>query len=193
MIVRVHSFLFIILFAPLLIAGCAQNPQPLGRAVPDLRYDHLEPYTVRGGAVQIRQGYRLNDQTKAAFQDFQKSPDMVLMDYAYQRFLTQGRPVAMVFNIEKLSMRKLSDKENIIGFLSGAAADSYILDLFISLSPVKGDGTLSDPYTIKLQRRLDIPSQSSLAEREFRQFEFIEKIIHDLDRAITTIVTEKLW
>ena len=77
-----------------------------------------------------------------------------------------------------------------IGILSGSAAEYYTLDLFVTLSPIQQDGRLSDPYTIKIKRELLLPDNLSLAENEFRQFEFLEKVIQDIDKTLATFMPQ---
>jgi len=43
-----------------------------------------------------------------------------------------------------------------------------------------------------LKRRLSIAQNESLATREFRQFEMLEKAISDLDHSVTHMVKNKM-
>lgn len=88
--------------------------------------------------------------------------------------------------------QKKSDDENIIGFLSGAAENAYLLDIYITMSPVTQNGSLTKPFTIAMKRELFLPQRISLAEREMRQFEFLEKAIVDIDAVVTKFVQERM-
>jgi hypothetical protein len=174
------------------VGACAQNSNPMGKPLPDLSYTHLMPYTPYGGAVELRQSAVLSPQTITTMQSMILSPEMLLKRYAASRFTTKQKapslPVRAVFDVQQLSLTKREDGDNMIGILSGAAAEYYTLNLFIALSPVQADGRLNAPYTIKIKRELLLPDNLSLAENEFRQFEFIEKIIQDIDKTLATFI-----
>lgn len=116
--------------------------------------------------------------------------------YANSRFETQERapqkPIKLVFDIQKASIIKQSDEENLVGFLSGAAENYYLLDVKLALFPLNARGEKLEPFTIKLKRELFLPQRISLAEREFRQFEFLEKVMIDIDRTITEFYNARM-
>lgn len=181
-----HNFVFLLLI--LFLTGCAYSEHPMGKPLPKLTYDHLLPYKPYGGAVLVRQSAVIGSIDKKNMEEIIARPDRLINVYAQKRFATQGLPVRSVFDVQRISFKKKSDEENIIGVLSGAAADYYTLDLFITLSPVRKNGSTTKPYTIELKRELLIPDNASVAEREMRQFEFLEKIISDVDGAVTQFV-----
>lgn len=183
--IRAIHLLFLTMF--LILGGCSSPSHPEGKPLPTLTYSHLSPYSPYGGAVEVRQSALLSVATQTTIKQFVMAPDALIKRYAENRFLTSGAPVRSIFDIEKLSLKKKTDADNIMGILSGAAADYYTMDLAIGIYPVY-DGRLSDPYTIKIKRELLIPDQSSLAEKEVRQFEFLESIISDIDKTITTFI-----
>lgn len=172
-----------------MLAGCGSTSHPMGKPLPTLSYSHLEPYSPYQGSVDIRQSAQLTPKTKQALEQFVLMPDLLIKQYASKRFLTPqtapNRPVKAVFDIQKLAFSKKTDADNVVGILSGAAADYYTMDLLIALHPVAPDGRLTQPYTIKIKRELLIPDQTSLAQKEVRQFEFLEKVISDIDKTIT--------
>ena len=181
---------------PLLLVGCAETPKPMGMPLPDISYDHLNPYTVRGGRVDIRQSYKPDETTKAIAKEFPIAPDLLLRRYAYNRFVTESLPVQMVFNIEKASLTKeiydANTVSNVTGFFTGAAQDVYGLDVSLSLFIIDKQGHLQKPFKVGLKREALIRQNLSLAEKEFRLFEFLEQSMSDIDRAIVDIVTQKL-
>ncbi|HPD83280.1 MAG: hypothetical protein R3D88_07080 [Alphaproteobacteria bacterium] len=182
-----------VLFLALFVGACTHQKNPMGKPLPDLTYDYLIPYSPYNGSVIIRQSAVLDPRTKQASQGFIKAPDKLIQRYAKQRFVTQDNhpelPVRSIFDVQRLSFYKKSDEENIIGILSGAAADYYTLDLHITLSVVQSNGQLGRPYEIKLKRELLIPDNTSLAEKEILQFEFLEKVMTSIDEVITTFMS----
>lgn len=176
----------------LLVMGCSQNPQPLGKPLPQLTYAHLNAYKPFGGGVEVRQSYVADAQTIKTAKEFPIMPDALLGKYAFHRFDRYQRPIKLIFDIKQSSLIKKADEDNLVGFLSGAAEDYYTLQVAIAMSPVRGDGSLSDPFTINLKRELYLPQRLSLAEREFRQFEFLEQIIIDIDRVVTQLYEQRM-
>lgn len=185
-----HPLSLMAMMVALSLGACSTQSAPMGKPIPNLTFTHLQPYKPYNAAVRIQQSAVLGAQTQEALRYFVIKPDQLIRDYAHGRFLDEaegiGLPIKTVFDVKSLSLRKKSDADNVVGILSGAAADYYTLLLLVTMSPVQEDGQLSDPYTIKITRELLIPDQASLAEKEIRQFEFMEKVIGDIDRTITT-------
>lgn len=164
----------------------------MGKPLPQLDYSHLQPFSPYGGNVEVRQSAKISQRTQEALYNFILSPSFLIKNYASHRFSTKerapDRPFRTVFDIQKLTLIKKTEDENLMGILSGAAADYYTLDLLIALYPVALDGRLTQPYTIKIKRELLVQDQLSLAEKEFRQFEFLEKIIADIDKTVVSFI-----
>lgn len=187
---HLNTSLFILLL--LCLTGCSYNPQPRGKPLPNLTYEHLNPYAAYGGATQIHQSFKPTEKMDEAISEFPVPPGILLERYASRRFVTQGTQPKMIFNIERAAITKKSDEENIIGFLSGAAENAYLLDIYITMSPVAKDGKLTKPFTISMKRELFLPQRISLADKEMRQFEFLEKAIVDIDAVVSKFVTERM-
>ena len=174
----------------LCIAACSSVDTPMGKPLPELTYSNLNPYSVFGGSVLVRESHKEN--AVAQTQNFVIAPDALLHRYAMNRFFTEGGPQKMVFDIRKASVKHDVKETGVMGFVSGSDKDIYYLDILIAMSVVKLDGSLNKPYTITIQRELEVSQNASIAEREFAQFEFLEKAMTDIDRAVTEIVTNKL-
>ena len=174
----------------LLISACGSIDAPMGKPLPELTYSNLNPYSVFGGSVIIREGYKEKQLHQNV--DFVMPPGDLLGKYARNRFYTEGVPQKMVFDIRKAKVEHKTQDSGMMGFISGADKDLYYLDILLVMSVLKSDGSLNKPYTISVQRKLEVPQNASIAEREFAQFEFLEKAMSDIDRAVTEIVVEKL-
>lgn len=176
----------------LVLSACAQNPQPLGKPLPELTYEHLNAYRPYGGGVTVKQSYQADVKTMEVVKEFPVAPNILLQKYASHRFDTYQRPIKLIFDVRKAVLTKKSDEDNLVGFLSGAAENSYLLDVFITMTPVDNGQGISEPFTIKLKRELFLPQRLSIAEREFRQFEFLEQVIIDIDKVVTEFVTARM-
>ena len=189
-----HLHKIIMLLLVLVVGACSQTQHPMGKPLPQLSYTHLMPYKPYGGAVKLRQSAELSEQSVVNMASFVLSPDILISRYASSRFATQNDapslPVRSVFDLQKLSLVKKTDGDNMIGILSGSAADYYTLELFIVLTPIQPNGSFGEPYTIRIKRELLLPDNLSLAETEFRQFEFLEKIIQDIDKTLAGFIEQ---
>ncbi len=177
---------FITLSIACLLAGCSSSPNPMGKPLPSFDYSALTPYTVQKGRVEVRKNY--TEYERPAQASFIRSPELTLENYALSRFDLVTGVRHMVFDVQKLSMTKTTQKLKYFDSLFGNERDVYSFNLFITMIPVANDGTARTPYTINMDRTLTLPPDLSISEREFRQFEFLEKIMSDLDKAVTQIV-----
>ncbi len=182
----------IVLVGLLFLIGCGHSDHPMGKPLPKLSYDHLTPYSIHGGGVIIQQSFVPDEQTKISAAEFPIAPDRLIQRYANKRFITGSVPKKLIFDIQEASLTKAADDNNIVGFLSGFSEDYYKLTIFIAMTPIRADKQRVEPFTIKLSRELSIPQNASLAERDFRKFEFLEKSIIDIDRVVSDMVTNKM-
>jgi len=180
-----HLPKYLLIGTVLLLTACTQNPQPLGKPLPVLTYQHLNAYKPYGGGVMVQQTYEETKKSLKVANEFPIQPTTLLQKYAHSRFDRYQRPIKLIFNVQKAALKKKSDTDNIIGFLSGAAENYYLLDVFITLTPIDNGHIASEPFTIDLKRELYLPQRLSLAEREFRQFEFLEQAMSDIDKVVT--------
>jgi hypothetical protein len=176
-----------------MLVACSHHPSPRGKPLPDLNYDYLNPYLVFDGRVDVRQSFKADDHTAQAVKNFVIAPDKLLQRYGLNRFVVKGSlPVRMVFDLRRATLRQRFVEKNPVGFLTGANAEFYTLDILIALSEVTPTGQKKAPYTISLIRELRLAENLSLSEREFRQFEFLEKVMRDIDRAVNDILKNKM-
>ena len=180
-----------LLLSVLLIVGCSQNPQPLGKPVPDITYTHLQPYSVRGGSVAVRQSYVPTATEQQVIDNFVIAPDILLKRYAQNRFITAGKPMHLSFDIKKASLKKTVHRAAGVENLFGGGEDIYQAHIIVLLTPTKISGLNPRPYIIELHKTLFLSHNLSLAETEFRQFEFLETVMEDIDRGVIKIITGK--
>ena len=187
---RLNNILLLIVLCA--VTSCSHQNSPMGKPLPKLAYGHLTPYTIHGGSVVIQQSFRPTQQMEILEATLPIAPDMLIQQYANKRFVTSGAAPKLVFDIQNAAVRKEADEENLVGFLSGMSEDYYRLNVFITMTPIRTDGHRAAPFTVKLKRELFIPQNASVAEREFRQFELLEKMIIDIDGTVTDIVNNKM-
>lgn len=174
------------------VVACTHNPHPLGKPLPNLTYDNLTPYNIQGGSVIIKQSFQPTPKMQEIANKFPVAPDILIKRYASKRFVTTGVPAKLIFDIQNAALRKISDEDNLVGFLSGASEDAYELNIMVAMTPIRQDGQQAKPFTIKVTRHIYMQQNSSLAEREFRQFEMLEKAIKKMDETVTDMVQNKM-
>ncbi len=177
-----------------LLMGCTLNSNPKGMPLPNLDFSYIEPYRVFNGAVEIKQDFSPNAKTNEALRSFVTAPHVIINDYAQNRFVTakENLPVRMVLNIEKADVLKTTMNQGMIGFLTGDNQDAYHLDILITLAEIDLNGRIKEPYHISISRKISLSENLTLAERDFHQFEFLEKMMRDLDKAVNKILFKKM-
>jgi len=177
--------------AVIILMGCSHNPQPLGKPLPKLTYAHLNPMAVHSGTVRIQQSFRPTRKQQDTLNQFALAPSEVLKNYANKRFLRSrdtGHEEKLIFDVQDASVIKVSDEESLVGFLSGDAEDVFVIDVLIHMTPVRNDGQRAAPFKVAHKQQLSLSQNISLAERQFRQFEAIEKMMSAIDKRIIEMI-----
>jgi len=170
------------------VVGCSSNPAPMGKPLPNFDYSALTPYTIQQGYVEVRNSYLQYERPTQA--DFVRSPDVTVQNYALQRFNRQKGMKRMVFDVQKLSLTKEIKDLKYFDSMFGDQKEIYKFNLFVAMIPINEQGQAGKPYTVTMDREMTLTPDHSIAAREFRQFEFLEKAMSDLDGAVTDIVAK---
>ncbi len=200
----IYKIIFVLSFS-FLCVGCTKSSHPLGKPTPDISYMHLHPYQVRGGGVEIRQRYVPSEEEATVAQYFPLELDALLRRYAQGRFVlfyppktvsklaldsSLNVPLRAIFMIEKAALTKIKKSGTLEGFFG---SDTYKGHIVVSLTPVGDGGEREEkPHVIDLVKTIDLPHSLSLSEREFRQFEFLEAMMKDIDSGVIQLVQGKL-
>jgi len=177
-----------LLIAVLFVTACTSSPSPMGKPLPSFDYSALTPYTIQQGYVEVRNSYLQYERPTQA--DFIRSPDVTVQNYTSQRFNRQKGMKRMVFDVQKLSLTKEIKDLKYFDSMFGDQKEIYKLNLFVAMIPISEAGQAGKPYTITMNREMTLTPDHSIAAREFRQFEFLEKAMSDLDAAVTDIVAK---
>lgn len=172
----------------LAVSACTSTPSPMGKPLPHFDYSALNPYFIRQGHAEIKESYL---QYKRPNQpDFVRSPEITFNNYAYNRFDTKAGKRRLVFDIQRLNLIRSKQELKYFESLFGDQKDVYMLDFVVAMVPVDSAGKTYAAYTISFKKRLVLTPDMSVAEREFRQFEFLETVMSTLDKGVTEIVTK---
>ncbi len=186
-----HKFYQSLLLLCLFLApACTRPYAPLGKPVPSFSYNHLGEMRAHNGAVRVE---RSNVQSAHKNKDFIGNPYEVLSSYADHRFdQNLELPLRLIFNIQRANLIKTLPEQNMFERLTFQDREQYQLLIDIEMTPVSQQGELQKPYTIEMDRVLQLSENISLSQKEFRQFEFLEKAMTDIDRAVVDILTNRL-
>jgi len=173
-----------ILLTLFLVSACTYNSEPMGKPLPDLSYSHLTPLSANGKSFTVIRNYLFNKQPdyfkeKARKNNFVMPLEVAIERYVTSRFKLNGPHPNAAVNIKKID---LSYESSIY------MEDIYKAHVVLSFSKIG----YSNSHNLTVRKTLSIPSNYSLAEREFAQFEFIESVIHEIDNAVNVIVPTKL-
>ncbi len=162
-------------------AGCANNAGP---PAPQLTFAQYQPIVLNVQSAGVSEQYiNPNDPQNMASQ-FVVPPAEAIKRYAAQRY--RALPASsgnfdIVIEDARVHMRQIAQESRVLEWSGVGQEDEYRLILQLRVTP-QPEGTLRvSPSTIKMERTLVMPSSVTLAEREQRQIEFLEKLIADLD------------
>ncbi|MEM9469872.1 MAG: hypothetical protein AAF988_06895 [Pseudomonadota bacterium] len=174
-----------------MITGCESPVYKKAKPVPVIGFAHLNAFTVQGGGTDIQQSFVDDARTIAVSREFGMTPAELIKRYANNRFNVTQQPTSLVFDIKTASLKKYQEETDPLAIMTGLTNDIYKMTVLIAMHPVR-DGIKKDPFTIYYEQELIISSNTSLADREYRQFEFMEDMITDIDQSVAQIVTTKL-
>lgn len=177
------------------LLGCTVIDHTGAKPLPDLTFNHLKAYSIKGGSTRITQSFKPDEMTRRVSNEFGQSPAFLLKRYANDRFVVDGQnnlPTTFVFNIKTAKLTKNTSDTDPLNFMIGISIDTYNLEVLLELSLMQADGQQAAPHTIYYEQKLVVSSNVTLEEREFAQFEFYERMMSDIDRAISDIIMNKL-
>ncbi|MEM7618232.1 MAG: hypothetical protein AAF244_02495, partial [Pseudomonadota bacterium] len=175
------------------VSSCTLMDHSGVKPTPSLMFDHLQPYSANGRTVMVTQSFTPDKMTLAVTKEFGESPAHLVSRYAQSRFVTNSviTNSGMIFNIKEASLTKQTRETDPLLFMTGSTLDKYKMKVFLELFPVLADGKKADPFTLYYEQELKLSENVSLADREYAQFEFYEKMINDIDQAVSNIMLKE--
>lgn len=164
------------------VSACALPPSPTGKPVPALSFIHLRPISVADGRMTIYQTASPSDIWQGSLID----PAHLILTYARQRFDTSlEKKITGDFTLTDLRFVKQEQRSSQSwGAFLFQEQEVYDFSATIQLSFLHHQ----TPYQITINEKLVLSEKDSLAERDYKQFEFFESIMGDLDRAVMDII-----
>lgn len=165
--------------------GACATDQPLPGPVPQVGFAHLDKLSLRVGRVEVSSAYKSPMTAPNAEQRMPTSPERAMLDWARARLAAgDGRdnPAVARFVIEDAAVieTKLSKTEGLKGMLTNEPTERYdarAVALLAIEDPIRGAGEVR----VTARRSIEVSENATLAAREQRWFELVEKLMADFD------------
>lgn len=182
---------FLLALASLFVFGCSGG-HPEGKPIPRFNFDHIEAFPVDVSAVEAINHYSQAKPANDASSMFVMAPDETLQRYLQSRYQARGQRGRLVFEIQEASVYQFNQEAASAParWLDVGGYEEYNLTLKVKVRALDIPGYTEKSRVITAQRRLKLSEHASLAERESRQFEALEKAMHDVDNAVQRAIRE---
>jgi hypothetical protein len=159
---------------------------------PQLTFQNYETVMLNVQAVRVEENYIQPNDPKNVASQFVVSPADAVKRYAAKRFQAGGAgDGAFTITIEdaRVHMRQITENNKVLEWSGVGTDDEYRIFLQLVVSPQpSGFSGRPGATTIRMDRTLVMPSSVTLAEREMRQIQFLERMIADVDSRVTDVL-----
>lgn len=186
-------------FCLFVLAGCTSFPKPEGKPVAEPTFQNYEPVLLNISTVdivnQVALGQTIATSSNSSNGNFVYPVDIAISNYANARFQGNGTPGRFVFEIldARQSYRLLEQDNAVLRFTQLGREDEYRFNVILRLTPYSETGLKRESVTLNFERTLILPNSLSIAEREKRQVEFLEKFIREIDDRVIGSLSETLY
>lgn len=162
-----------------------------GDPSPQLTFANYQTVQLNVARTDVREAYEVPNDPQDISSQFVVSPAEAVKRYAENRFMARGTPDGD-FTIEildaRVHMNVLKEESRVLKWAGAGQEDEYRVFLKVKVTP-RPDGVLRAASTIiRHERTLVMPSSATLAEREMKQIDFLEKLIADVDSKIMELL-----
>lgn len=188
------GFAGVMLACLVFFTGACTTPAGEGRPLPTMTFEHMPPFLVRTGSIDVENRYDLASDPDDASASFQTPPGEALQRYAARRLQAAGGEGVLKFVIEDASVHRSLEQsgENITEWMGVDRKDVYDVTLKIRLYEVLGNGRHGADSVMNMRRSISIPQRYSLAKKEQEQLTFLEELMKDVDKAVTEVLGQKM-
>ncbi len=168
------------------LAACT-NSYPDGMPAPKLTFAQYQPINLNVSSSTAEDAPTIENDPKDVSDQFVMPPGEAIKAYAANRYKATGTGNG-TFNIaiedSRVHIRQIDQQNKALSWSGIGKEDEYTVFLRLRVTPTP-DGVLRAPSTmIRMERTLVMPSSTTLAEREMKQTQFLEKLVGDVDVAI---------
>lgn len=191
---RHYVFLAAAALLSLFLWGCASKEGVEGKPLPDFNFQYIEKIPVQVGAVEALNRYGGNKLRDDLGDQYAVSPDQTLQRFLDSRFQPQAMRGRLVLEIQEASVFRFEEdsKNRVAQWLDVAGYEEYLLTLSVNVRAIDIPGYKELSKVLTAQRKIKFSEHASVAEREYHQFEALEKAIKDMDTALQRVVKEEM-
>lgn len=185
----IHCCKFTLLCCLILFpAACATGTIEEGQPLPKLTFRHLPPVSLDISGLDVVTSYDSTRMKDDISDQLPIPPDVAIRRYIRQRFIPEGDSGTIEMDIQQAHVTKtIHEPEGLFsGWFGLNRQEQY--DAYLKIHVVmrnrsveSGQRTVSKTSTLTAHRNLTIPESISLAERDARQLEMVEKLINEID------------
>lgn len=179
--------------AALTLYGCASTAHVGGLPSARLTFENYAPVALHVQNVSVTEDYAVPNDPQDISSQFVVAPAEAVRRYAAQRFRANGMGSgSLTISIEdaRVHMTQIEEDNKVLSWSGIGQEDQYRVFLRLKVTPVPDEARGFASTYIKHERTLVMPSSVTLAERERRQQEFLEKLIADVDANIMTLLDQ---
>lgn len=176
-----------------LLAGCSSTATG-SKPVQELSFTNITPYHVQASRVDVETKYVPGADPKDMASSFAVAPDVAVRRYAENRLQPGGQTGGLKFVIEdaRVYQRVIKPDNKVVNWMGAGNQDQYEIFLKLSLYYTDDVGVQSGRKgEMSFNRTLTMPASVSVAEREKRQMEFLDKLMKDVDTGVMKALSEK--
>lgn len=162
-----------------------------GDPSPQLTFANYQPVQLNVARTGVEYAYETPNDPQDISGQFVVSPAEAVKRYAENRFVARGTPdgdFTVSILDARVHMTVLKEDNRVLKWAGAGQEDEYRVFLKVKVTP-RPDGVARAASTvIRYERTLVMPSSATLAEREMKQINFLEKLIADVDGKIMELL-----
>lgn len=168
--------------AVLAVAGCSNIT---ASPAPQLTFSNYQTQSLNVASATVEEAYIMPNDNQDVSSQFVIAPSEAVKRYAAKRFAAKGSGngfFTIAIEDARVHLRQIDQQNKALQWSGVGKEDEYHVYLQLRVTP-QPDGFTGrmGATTIKMDRTLVMPSSVTLAEREIKQVQFLEKLIADVD------------
>lgn len=184
---------FMVLGCIFLLTACTSSV-PEGKPMPELTFQHIAPFAVNVGAVEVENRYDSSSDPNDVSSSFPTPPDILLRRYAENRLQPAGGEGVLKFIIEGVNVHHslVQPAGNLSQWMGINRKDLYEVNMKIRMYELSPEGREGTHSILNMERSIAIPQSYSVADKEREKFNFLELLMKDVDTAVIQALKEKM-
>lgn len=175
----------LVMAAVAVLAACASHQGVPG---PQLTFANFQPVMLNVQSAAVDEQYLQPNDPQDVSSQFVVAPSEAVKRYAARRYQATGTGTGLftlVLEDARIHMRQINQDNKVLNWSGVGKEDEYHLYLQLKVVTTPDGMQGRSTTTIKMDRTLVMPSSVTLADREMRQVQFLEKLMADVDVKIT--------